>query len=61
MRKGVYVVVDIDTWSEFCMFVAKKHGKLRGVIGEELGKAIKQYMQSQQSAEKSIEEPSSQQ
>lgn len=45
MSKGCFVRVrDAETWNEFKEFVVRKHGKLHTALGDELIKAIKEYM-----------------
>ena len=39
---------DYKVFQQFQTYVIKKHGKLRGVIGHELAKALKQYLKRNQ-------------
>jgi len=45
MGKGVHTVLeDGEVWSEFKSFVMRKHGKIHGVLGQELSKAMESYL-----------------
>ena len=39
---------DLRTWQEFKEYVEGKHGKLYGVMGKELGGALRLYMRKQE-------------
>jgi len=39
---------DLKTWEEFKKYVESKHGKLYGVLGKELGEAMRLYLKKQE-------------
>ncbi len=38
--------IDRDVWEDFKYFVFQKHGKLHGVLGKEIAKALDMYVSS---------------
>jgi len=45
MGKGVHTVLENgEVWVEFKSFVMRKHGKINGVLGQEVAKALESYL-----------------
>ncbi len=44
MKENVHVCVDGDVWGQFKTYVLNKHGKLHGVLGEEVSRALELYL-----------------
>ena len=45
MGKGVHTVLENgEVWSEFKSFVMRKHGKIHGVLGQEVANALESYL-----------------
>jgi hypothetical protein len=46
MKVGVFVRIDEEIWLKFRKYCAEKHGKFHTVLGEEVGKALLEYLES---------------